>query len=249
MSQAEYEAIRTRKSIRKYRMAPLDLSILFEIQKKLGDLIPLRDHIDYRIEIILEEKIRGLFSVQAPYYLCLYSATGEGYLENAGFLLQQMDLYLSAKGIGSCWLGMAKPPRELLKTADGLEFVIMLAFGLPDEPLHRRTSEEFKRKSIKEITDIENGEELLDSVRLAPSASNGQPWFFFGTIQEIIACRIKRNFMTSAVYERLNRVDMGIALCHLYLSGTCNGKQILFDFSPIQIPPGYIFATKVMIVD
>ena|GEM_PF-3748051 len=31
---------------------------------------------------------------------------------NAGFLLQQIDLYLSDSNLASCWLGMAKPSKE-----------------------------------------------------------------------------------------------------------------------------------------
>lgn len=249
MSIEQYEAISRRKSIRKFCFTPLDLSVLFEIQKKLGDLTPLRDEIPFRIEIILEEKIRGLFSVRAPYYLCFYSEAKEGCLENAGFLMQQMDLYLSANGIGSCWLGLAKPPRELLKTASGLEFMIMLAFGAPAEPLHRDSTAEFKRKPLEEITQIEQALELLAPVRLAPSATNNQPWFFTGTKQELVAARVKRGFVTSAAYERMNKVDMGIALCHLYVSAIHAGKTIRFVFTPCQVPAGYLFSAKAVIED
>ena len=65
-------------------------------------------------------------------------------------MLQQMDLFLSANGIGSGWQGMPRLTKEILNTSK-LEFVILLAFGKPKERLHRETVSEFKRKPLREI--------------------------------------------------------------------------------------------------
>lgn len=44
---------------------------------------------------------------------------------NAGFIYQQVDLYLQSQGFGACWIGMgkAKSSRKDLKS------VILIAFG------------------------------------------------------------------------------------------------------------------------
>ncbi len=44
--------------------------------------------------------------------MIISSENTEGYLMNIGFIFQQMDLYLSSIGLGSCWLGMAKPTEK-----------------------------------------------------------------------------------------------------------------------------------------
>jgi len=94
---------------------------------------------------------------------------------NAVFLLQQVDLYLSAKNLASCWLGMAKLAKGVPTLMNGLEFVIMLAFGNTTEPIHRANTFDFKRHDLSAISSVAGADELLEPVRLAPSASNTQP--------------------------------------------------------------------------
>ena len=94
-------------------------------------------------------------------------------------MLQQMDLYLSASGIGSCWQGIPKPTKEVLQGST-LEFIILIAFGKPAETLHRSNLSGFKRKPLNEITDIKDTAKILEAAHLAPSAGNSQPWFFTG---------------------------------------------------------------------
>ncbi len=46
-------------------------------------------------------------------------------------MLQQMDLFFSASGIGSCWQGLPKPDKDMLNSSN-LEFIILMAFGKPN---------------------------------------------------------------------------------------------------------------------
>jgi nitroreductase len=77
----------------------------------------------------------------------------DGYLTNIGFMLRQIDLFLSANGIGSCWQGIPQLNKEILENTD-LNFVILMPFEKPNEPLHRTDISQFKRKAPSEITDI-----------------------------------------------------------------------------------------------
>lgn len=165
---------------------------------------------------------------------------------NAGFILQQIDLYLSSKNIGSCWLGMAKPSKQVPVHKEGLEFVIMLAFGNASEPVHRVSTSEFKRKSLSAISETAYADDLLEPVRLSPSASNTQPWYFSGQMDEITVSREKLNLIKSAIYDKMNQIDIGIALCHLLLTLENQGKQVSFDFEPSPAPKGYEFMAKVI---
>ncbi|MDF2986377.1 MAG: nitroreductase [Eubacterium sp.] len=242
-----YDVIFKRKSVRKYHMTQLSQDTLEQLQAYTGTLKKLDGNIKVEFTILTSEKVKGMFAIKAPHYICIYSEKKDGYLVNAGFLMQQLDLYLSAGKLGSCWLGMAKPDKEIPLTRNGLEFVIMLAFGSPEEPVHRTDKDQFKRNSLSEITSIENAEELLEPVRLAPSATNSQPWFFSGDSNEIIVSRKKLSMLKAQLLGKMNNIDTGIALCHLWLSADRQGKNVSFDFQNGQAPQGFEFMTKVKV--
>lgn len=241
-----YNTIFKRKSIRKYDMTPLNDEVLAGIKDYTDKLKPLDDSIKYSFEFIGSKDVKFMMPVKlAPHYICIYSEKKQGYLMNAGYLLQQVDLYLSVNNIGSCWLGMGKPAKGIMNHANGQEFVIMLAFGNAAEQVHRESASEFKRKSIDEITSINGSEQLLEPVRLAPSATNSQPWFFSGNTQEIIVSRKKLNFVKEKLLGEFNQVDIGISLYHMWLSLEHEGKTAVYDFRTAEAPEDYEFMVKV----
>ncbi len=242
-----YDAIFKRKSVRKYQMTPLTNETLEQLEAYIGTLNKLDEKINVEFDILSSENVKGMFAIKAPHYICIYSEKKEGYLVNAGFLMQQIDLYFSANNLGSCWLGMAKPDKGAPLTRNGLEFIVMLAFGSPAEPVHRTGKEQFKRNSLSEITSINDAEQLLEPVRLAPSATNSQPWFFSGEAKEVIVSRKKLNLLKAQLLGKMNNIDTGIALCHLWLSADQQGKNVTFDFREGQAPEGYEFMAKVTI--
>jgi nitroreductase len=225
-----YDVIFKRKSIRKYESSPLDERVLNKISEELNNLTPLYDDIKIDVKIISGDdvKLRGM--KQAPHYLAIFSENKEGYLINLGFMLQQIDLLFSASGIGSCWQGIPSPKGHVTKSSD-LNFVILIAFGMPTEPLYREDTSEFKRKSLKNITDITDASELLEPVRLAPSAINSQPWFFTGTKDMIHVYSNKPNFLKAMLVNKYISIDVGIAIYHLIVSAEHFKKttQILFN--------------------
>ena len=91
-----YESIFERRSVRNFRMDPLNEKSMSGISRYKEELIPLFAEIDTKIEIIsnLDKQagIKGMFTVKAPYYLLFYSEEREGYLQNAGYMAQQMVL-------------------------------------------------------------------------------------------------------------------------------------------------------------
>ena len=242
-----YEAIFSRKSIRKYDMVPLPDLTIKELQQFADAVTPLDESINYEFLYLSTEDVKNPLPIKAPHYICLYSEKKGNYLMNAGFILQQIDLYLSANNLASCWLGMAKPSKQVPEMKNGLEFIIMLAFGNSNEPVHRTSTSEFKRKSLSSICSIANSDELLEPVRLAPSASNTQPWFFSGSKNEIIVSREKLNFIKAPIYGKMNQIDTGITLAHLWLSFDHQGKSIKFNFEKSTAPSGFEFMTKVKV--
>jgi len=222
-----YETIFKRKSIRQYDLTPLDEHTLAEIMAHTSALKPLYADIKIEVKLLSQKDVKGLFLAKAPHYLAVFSEPKDGYLTNAGFMLQQMDLFFSTNGIGSCWQGMPKPTKEILKKSK-LEFVILLAFGKPKERLHRESVSEFKRKPLGEITDVKGADELLEPARLAPSAMNWQQWFFRGDAATIHAYRAKSSFLTAFMTDKVNKVSMGIAICHVWIAAKHFGKEVEF---------------------
>ena len=89
---------------------------------------------------------------------------------------------------------------------------------------------------------------LRKPVRLAPSASNTQTWFFSGDLNVITVSRKKLNLLKAPLYGNLNQIDIiGIALFHLWLSLDHQGKVVNYDFEKDTAPSGYEFMAKVKI--
>lgn len=238
-----YEIIFKRKSIRKYDQSPLSDDVLSEIETFAKNTESLLKDIETEIQIISKDSLSFLLPVKAPHYLLMSSENKEGFLTNAGFILQQIDLFLSSKGIGSCYLGMAQPTRATKKNSN-LEFVMVIAFGNPAEAVHRSNPSEFKRRSFEDITDIKDNGKLLEAARLAPSATNSQPWYFTGEKDVIHAYCIKSNLLKALVYDKMNKIDMGISLCHIAVAAEHNGGKVEFlhDTTASNNPPkGYYY--------
>ena len=178
--------------------------------------------------------------MKAPYYLLFGSEERESFCENIGFIGQQLDLFLSENGIGSCSLGASKPQDSKPKEALSLPYVIAMSFGKPAEPLHRSLSE-FKRKSLTTIS--EGDDERLEAARLAPSAMNSQNWYFVADNGKIHCYRKKPNLMIGFMLNKMNQVDMGIAICHIARESEA------FRFEKVEnatVRKGYIYAGTVL---
>lgn len=246
-----YRAIFKRKSIRNYDLTPLDQNTMKEISNHLQSLTPLHDDIEVELKIITPELVKRRFMKKAPHYIAVFSEPKEGYLTNVGFMLQQMDLYLSANGIGSCWQGIPAPTKELIESSK-LKFIIFIAFGNTTKPVHRSSTSEFKRKSLLDITNIKGADNLLEAARLAPSARNNQPWFFTGDENIIHAYYIKPGLVRGFLTSKYPPIDVGIAFYHLKLAAEQFGKEteILMDdkAAPDYSNKGYKYVASLRII-
>ncbi len=222
-----YPYIFKRKSVRQYDMNPLAASELEKIHAFIKTMKPLYPEIQY--DYRLDATVRNLFPVKAPHYFSISSDNSEGYLENIGFLFQQLDLFLSSIGLGGCWLGTARPST---KQETAKDFVIAYGFGRPKGDPYR-SFDGFKRQPLQEIS--LGLDSRLEAARLAPSASNTQNWFFVCDAGHIHVYQKLLNPLKAMLYNKFNRIDTGIAICHLYLATIHEDKE--FVFSPTATPP------------
>ena len=215
------EMIYHRKSCRSFLGQPVDSET---IEKILSfEMKPLYPEIKVRMDIVSRNQVKCICPWTTPQLIAIYSEEAEGYLENIGFLFQQMDLRIQSLGLGACWLGMGKM-KGSAPEAEGMSFVIMLAFGYPKGELHKEVRS-FKRKSMEQISDIVDPR--LEPARVAPSSVNSQPWYFVHEGDNIhVYCTEK------GVAGYMNRIDIGIALAHLFVSNEDSFKFVVSENYP-----------------
>lgn len=219
------EMITKRKSVRSISSAPLSESVLSDILSFTEHATPLFPEIKTAVKILGRSEIKTFASIYAPHYLAIYSQRSPDADLNIGFILQQTDLYLSSIGIGSCWLGMTHPVENEF---NGLPFVVLLAFGTPQESLHRTSVQQFKRKPLEEISSCSVLPKYMEAARLAPSAINKQPWFFSGDERCCHAFSVRGKGLIN-IAEGWRFVDLGISLAHIFITATAAGKTVTFE--------------------
>jgi len=254
-----YSAIFKRKSIRKYSSEKLSSKKIEEIKKFIAESEVLNEELNTEIRIVSRDDISSLLPIKAPHYLLFFSEKSDQYLNNAGFIIQQLDLYLSSQGLGSCWFGLAKPKKEISDQSD-LEYVITLAFGRADEKQFRENIDAFNRKSRSEIAEIvsadnteapdESLNNVIEAARLAPSATNNQPWYFTARENDIHIYQQDPNFLKKLFYQKMNGIDMGIVMAHLWLAAEHHtGKADFYQNEAAEKlePEGYSYLISLKI--
>ena len=189
---------------------------LDEIKNEFNNFVPLVEDIRVKMKIVknLQNYDRG-----QEYSILFYSEKKDNYLQNIGYIGEQLDLYLVSKNIGTLWFGIGRPNELQL---DGLDFVIMFMIAKVD------SSDKFRKNMYKskrkELGEIWNGNYYLDIgniVRFAPSSCNTQPWVVDSGKNELNVYRYrkegKRGIMPSDMVNYYNQIDIGIFLCFIEL--------------------------------
>ena len=229
-----YGSIFKRKSFHLFRGVGNDTVTqdeLKSIEEAYNDFESLYPGIRTAIRIVPAGRVN--FKRDAEYCILIYSEEKENYLMNAGYIGEQLDLYLVSHDIGSLWFGIGKPDEP---EYDGLKYVIMIAIHkVKNQSLYRKDMFRAKRKPLDEIW---SGDTLgiADIARFAPSACNSQPWYTENSGDCLTVYRYKKpvkiGIMTPAAAEYFNRIDIGIYLCILEI---CMDKEKI-DFTRVLYP-------------
>ncbi|MFP3156092.1 hypothetical protein LQZ18_17045 [Lachnospiraceae bacterium ZAX-1] len=209
-----YDTIFARRAVRKFDKIPLDDEVLSDIQGFVDSTVNI-DGQSARFEIVGGNKIK---KAVAPYYILAYCDANDCAYANVGYVLQKVDLYLQSIGLGSVWLGSAKPCE--MET----DYLIMLAFGKTDVPL-RAGGQDFKRLPIGEMSDEDNT--VAQVARLAPSAVNSQPWKLHFEESKVVIRYFGRGLMKAILKKKMNKVDIGIVTRYVEIALMNEGKTIL----------------------
>ncbi len=217
MNSIFYEMIFKRKSFHIFRNVgneSIGTDELNDIQKAYSEFAPLDPAIKTALRIVPEKETnckRG-----GEYCVLLYSQKKDGYLQNIGYLGEQLDLYLVSRNIGTLWYGPGRTKEELF---EDMEFVIMFSVRkISDGSKYRKDLFQSKRKSVEEIWKGERVPGVTDIVRFAPSACNSQPWLVKNG-DGLLVYRYrrpgKRGILPADKVSFYNRIDIGIFMCFM----------------------------------
>ena len=219
MNEKLYEMIFKRKSFHLFRnigKEHITDAELEELENAFYKFQPLVDDIKVKIKVVKDSTTckRG-----QEYCVLFYSEIKENYLQNIGYLGEQLDLYLVSKNIGTLWFGIGKVKEKEL---DGLQFVIMIAIAKVDSAdKFRKDMFKSKRKELSEVWEGDSYFEVANIARFAPSACNTQPWKVEASEKQLKVYRYrkegKRGIMPKDMVIYYNQIDMGIFLCFLDL--------------------------------
>ena len=229
MEELFYQMIFKRKSFHLFRNVgngKISESELKDIEEKFMMFKPLMSDIKVALKIVPTEKTtckRG-----QEYCILLYSEKKDNYLQNIGYIGEQLDLYLTSLNIGSLWFGIGKTEET---TYNGLDFVIMIAISKVNEDKFRKDMFKSKRKLLEEIWTGNNYLEVANISRYAPSACNTQPWVVESSKNKLTVYRYKkpgkRGIMPTEKVNYYNKIDIGIYL--LFLEVCLKHKNVNYE--------------------
>ena len=265
------DIIMDRFSCRTFKETPIPSKTLDELQKfiDLNTTGPFGEN--HRFMIVSASQadsnaLKGLgtygFIKGATAFLIGASKPSGKYLEDFGYLMEKYILAATAFGLGSCWLGGSFTRSRFsrkISLQHGEELPAVTALGLMDDPekaregfirnqigSHKRRSWETMFHNQDLYTPLEKSttvkfSQVLEMVRLGPSASNKQPWqivrsgmdwHFF--LKRTPGYRDGKMNKTLTISD-LQRVDIGIAMCHFELSAEESGLKGFWQIKDHQV--------------
>jgi nitroreductase len=264
------EAIRRRFSVRHYQPSPVPEATLKAVEKSGRTSIPLDDGIRVRFHLIREGKPvaeqmtfqtgrKWLFG-SAPHFIIATSEEKPHFMLDTGFRMEQVILFATMQGLGTCWIGGLFSERRLgtfLRLSKNERVIALTPLGYSDTSFYGRTingimhlggPDTRRRKPLEQIvsgtkfgspliTKDDELLEILECTRLAPSWTNSQPWRFLVDGREIIAlAQVRATGMRDG--KHYYRLDLGIAMSHFFLAAKemgWSGSWQVTGFDPAQM--------------
>lgn len=240
------DVIKYRTSIRTYDNKPLSEEIRDELQNHIDNVSsgPFDEKVRFKIidkpEKNNENVKLGTYGVikGARAFIVVCIKKNNEALEQLGYSLEDIVLYATSLGLGTVWLGGTFNKGEFAKAIDIKEneiLPIVLPIGISaekkslTEKMMRFVIGAKNRKSFNSIFFKENFNKQLDEakageyskplemVRLAPSASNKQPWRILVDDEGYHFFLHHAKGYRSMGFD-MQKIDIGIAMYHFEVS-------------------------------
>lgn len=252
------ELARARRSIRTFNSQQLDAEDLAKLTAYMEDLpnpygIPIRCRIlDGRKQLLKCPAVSGTRLFVGG------KAKRTPHMEEAfGYSFELLVLYAQSLGVGTVWIGadMDRPTFEpAMELAEDELTPCMTPLGYPAERMSMR--ENIIRKGIRAdtrkpfetlffdgdfntpLTKEKAGPlaHALEMIQWAPSAVNEQPWRLLVTERAVhFYLRPTKGFVSNATGD-LQKIDMGVALCHFQLAAEEDGMDVRFAVADPGLP-------------
>ncbi len=265
-------AVRRRISVRHYETKSILEEVLQAVIRSGENSLALDDSIRIHFHLVREGRLvaermtpltgtRMLFG-SAPHFIIATSEEKPLFMLNMGFRMEQMILFATQQGLGTCWVG-GMFSEERIGTFLGLEkgerVIALTPIGYPDTSFHGRLAHDAvelvavnfgRRKPLRQMAfgplwesplETEDGEllEALECTRLAPSWANTQPWRFLVGQREVIAVAdAKGRYRSVRQGRHYYRLDVGIAMSHFFLAARemgWSGRWDATEFDPARV--------------
>lgn len=247
-----HELVRNRKSVRTFEertVSQQDLEQLFALLENTDN--PYGLSVAFKLLDGTKQKLNCPVVVGTKLFVGAKMKHAPHLNEAFGYSFELLVLYAQSLGLGTVWVGgtMDRPAFEnAMELADDEVMPCMSPLGYPAKKLSLRDS--MMRKAIK-ADERMNFEDLffdgsfsvpltqkkagplahpLEMVRLAPSAVNKQPWRVVLT-DHAAHFYLKRSKGFSGGTLDMQKIDMGIALCHFDLAAKEAGLNPHFVLS------------------
>lgn len=247
--------IQQRKSVRSYRKEYLSSDDAAKIRKFIEQL-EISFGAKLRIELIRTKEgpetrkfetygvVRG-----AADFLVVAHVDGPLAEEAVGYAFEQVVLYCTETGLGTCWIGGTFNRSDFAKAVslqphESLSIISPVGYKAEKKSFIEAAMTAVVKSHLREdfgtlffggswdypLTPEEAGvyKIPLEMVRLAPSARNKQPWRVLVKDGEV-------HFYRHPEFSRFTRIDMGIALCHF--EQTCTELGIEGKLTVLPSPP------------
>lgn len=246
------EVIRSRRSVRTFdetALRPEDAAQILNFAGKVGN--PYDIPIEWRLLDANKDGLSSPVIVGTDTYIAGKMRRVPHAEEAFDYTFEQVVLFAERLGVGTTWIaGTMKRAafEKAMALSDGEVMPCVSPLGYPAKKMSLRES--MMRKGIKADSRAAFGEvffdgsfekpltaevageltDALEAVRLAPSAVNKQPW-------RVVLCDHKVLFYEkqSRGYDEgawdIQKIDMGIALCHFELAARELGVKAEFEIS------------------
>lgn len=242
--------VRTRRSVRTYDnkpLAPNDIQKLSEFMSKIEN--PYEIPVEFKLLDAKQQKLSCPVVTGTDIFIGTKVKRIPHAEEAVGYSLEMLVLYAQSLNIGTVWIG-GTMDRSAFERAMSLSNDEMMPCVSPLGYIANKMSirETMMRKGVKADTRLpfeslffdrtfnnplakEKASALtepLEAVRFAPSAVNKQPWRVV-VDNNSAHFYLKRNkgFISEAAGD-MQKIDLGIALCHFALSAKENNMNISF---------------------
>jgi len=260
------DSMKTRKSIRAYtgqKISTIDKEKIINYINNDENLVGINGN-KIKIQLIeTGENISGKIGTygiikNAPAFLVVTCKNSRDIILDCGYVFERLLLYLEQNGLGTCWLGGTFNRKKLSKTiklSPGEIIPIISPVGYSNkkrslsDKMIRTFAKSDSRINFDELFFNENFNhnikdpgirEALEMVRLAPSASNKQPWRVLIDANGDAHFFIKRapNYSGEKLVYDIQWLDIGISIAHYEIAFGC--REFVVNNSKIGNVPDFL---------